>query len=136
MARVFLIVSGTYGPGRGLYPCPSSGYHSRGGCADRILPRRKRQSDETVAAAGRPSADAPDGCGQQQVKPSTAQELARHSDLRLTMGVCTHIVFEDEALVIKALLAPPPLASMGPEPEGRGNGANGRSSGPPGENSG
>jgi hypothetical protein len=52
------------------------------------------------------------------------------------MGVGTHIVFEDEALVIKALLVPPPLASTGPEPEGRGNGANGRSSGPPGENSG
>jgi len=47
------------------------------------------------------------------------------------MGVCTHIVFEDEALVIKALLVPPPLASTGPEPEGWGNGGERPLVGPP-----
>ncbi|MGE0759962.1 MAG: tyrosine-type recombinase/integrase [Pirellulaceae bacterium] len=45
------------------------------------------------------------------VKPRTAQALARHSDIRLTMGVYTHIGLEDQALAIEALLAPPRLAN-------------------------
>lgn len=41
------------------------------------------------------------------VKPRTAQALARHSDIRLTMGVYTHIGLADQAVAIQALPAPP-----------------------------
>ncbi len=58
------------------------------------------------------------------VKPRTAQSLARHSDIRLTMGVYTHIALMDQAEAIETLPAPPPMAN------GNGNGkvkANGSS---------
>ena len=45
------------------------------------------------------------------VKPRTAQSLARHSDIRLTMGVYTHIGLLDQAQAIESLPAPPPLAN-------------------------
>jgi integrase len=41
------------------------------------------------------------------VKPRTAQSLARHSDIRLTMGVYTHIALMDQAEAIETLPAPP-----------------------------
>ncbi len=37
------------------------------------------------------------------VSPRDAQELARHSDIRLTMGVYTHIGIEDKARAIGRL---------------------------------
>jgi len=70
------------------------------------------------------------------VKPRTAQALARHSDIRLTMGVYTHIGLEDQALAIEALPAPPPLASVGPDGKTGKLGTNGGATGHPGENSG
>ena len=45
------------------------------------------------------------------VRPRTAQSLARHSDIRLTMGVYTHIGLLDQAQAIESLPAPPPLAN-------------------------
>ena len=61
------------------------------------------------------------------VRPRTAQTLARHSDIRLTMGVYTHIGLDDQAQAIEALPAPPPLVN--------GHSAAGRSanSGPNGD---
>jgi hypothetical protein len=43
------------------------------------------------------------------VSPRTAQSLARHSDIRLTMGIYTHIGFNDQISAID-LLPPPPGA--------------------------
>ena len=36
-----------------------------------------------------------------------AQTLARHSDIRLTLGVYTHVTLGDEMAAIKALPGPP-----------------------------
>ena len=41
------------------------------------------------------------------VSPRTTQTLARHSDIRLTMGICTHIELGDQAAAIGALPGPP-----------------------------
>lgn len=41
------------------------------------------------------------------VSPKTAQALARHSDIRLTMNVYTHVSMESEAAAIASLPAPP-----------------------------
>lgn len=41
------------------------------------------------------------------VSPRTAQSLARHCDIRLTMGVYTHIGLHDQTRAIGALPAPP-----------------------------
>ncbi|OHB82144.1 MAG: hypothetical protein A2V98_00835 [Planctomycetes bacterium RBG_16_64_12] len=41
------------------------------------------------------------------VSPRTAQSLARHSDIRLTMGVYTHIGLHDQTTAIGSLPAPP-----------------------------
>ncbi len=41
------------------------------------------------------------------VSPRTAQSLARHSDIRLTMGVYTHIGLHDQITAIESLPAPP-----------------------------
>lgn len=41
------------------------------------------------------------------VSPRTAQSLARHSDIRLTMGVSTHIELHDQRTAIESLPAPP-----------------------------
>jgi integrase len=41
------------------------------------------------------------------VSPRTAQSLARHSDIRLTMGVYTHIGLCDQTTAIESLPAPP-----------------------------
>ncbi len=41
------------------------------------------------------------------VSPRTAQDLARHSDIRLTMGIYTHIGLSDRVTAID-LLPPPP----------------------------
>jgi len=43
------------------------------------------------------------------VSPRTAQSLARHSDIRLTMGVYTHIGLHDQTTAIESLPAPPSL---------------------------
>jgi len=40
------------------------------------------------------------------VSPRTAQTLARHSDIRLTMGIYTHIELGDQAAAIAALPGP------------------------------
>jgi len=44
------------------------------------------------------------------VTPRTAQTLARHSDIRLTMGTYTHIGLHDQSTAIELLPPPPPLA--------------------------
>ena len=41
------------------------------------------------------------------VSPRRAQTLARHSDIRLTMGVYTHVELSDCSAVIELLPAPP-----------------------------
>ncbi len=45
------------------------------------------------------------------VSPRTAQSLARHSDIRLTMGVYTHIGLCDQTTAIESLPAPPAFES-------------------------
>jgi integrase len=40
-------------------------------------------------------------------KPKMTQTLARHSDIRLTLGVYTHVELHDQTAAIKALPAPP-----------------------------
>jgi integrase len=42
-----------------------------------------------------------------RISPRTAQSLARHSDIRLTMGVYTHIELHDQRAAIESLPAPP-----------------------------
>ena len=41
------------------------------------------------------------------VTPKMAQTLARHSDIRLTLGVYTHVELDDQTAAIEALPAPP-----------------------------
>jgi integrase len=41
------------------------------------------------------------------IKPKMAQTLARHSDVRLTLGVYTHLELHDCSAAIKSLPAPP-----------------------------
>lgn len=57
------------------------------------------------------------------VSPRTAQTLARHCDIRLTMGIYTHIGLNDQSTAIELLPAPPELAvgKVGTE-QGNGNG--------------
>ncbi len=61
------------------------------------------------------------------MSPRTAQSLARHSDIRLTMGVCTHIGLCDQTTAIESLPGPPPFESKGDEAaELRATGTDGR----------
>ena len=48
------------------------------------------------------------------LSPKMAQTLARHSDVRLTLGVYTHIGLHDQAAAIQSLSAPPG-ADVGPQ---------------------
>jgi hypothetical protein len=48
------------------------------------------------------------------VSPRTAQTLARHCDIRLTMGVYTHIGLHDQTTAIERLPSPPELAAREP----------------------
>ena len=41
------------------------------------------------------------------IRPKMAQILARHSDIRLTLGVYTHVELHDQTAAIGALLGPP-----------------------------
>jgi integrase len=41
------------------------------------------------------------------VRPKVAQKLARHSDIRLTLGVYTHAELADQSAAIEALPGPP-----------------------------
>jgi integrase len=41
------------------------------------------------------------------IRPRTAQTLARHSDIRLTMGIYTHIGLHDQTAAIESLPGPP-----------------------------
>ena len=43
------------------------------------------------------------------MSPRRAQSLARHSDIRLTMGVYTHIGLHDQSAAIELLPAPPEI---------------------------
>jgi hypothetical protein len=45
------------------------------------------------------------------ISPRTAQTLARHCDIRLTMGVYTHIGLHDQSSAIELLPAPPELTA-------------------------
>ena len=70
----------------------------------------------SVDVAGRPPAPVPRRENNQHtiitnleragVSPRTAQTLARHSDIRLTMGIYTHIELGDQAAAIEALPGP------------------------------
>jgi hypothetical protein len=64
-----------------------------------------------------------------QLSPCRAQSLARHSDIRLTMGVYTHIGLHDQSAAIELLPAPPEIKKT---KKGSSNGkANGSSSAVP-----
>ena len=41
------------------------------------------------------------------IRPKMAQTLARHSDVRLTLGVYTHVTVEDQTAAIELLPGPP-----------------------------
>ncbi len=41
------------------------------------------------------------------LSPKMAQTLARHSDIRLTLGVYTHVELHDQTAAIESLPAPP-----------------------------
>jgi len=43
------------------------------------------------------------------IKPKMAQTLARHSDVRLTLGLYTHVELHDQTAAIQSLPAPPDL---------------------------
>jgi len=47
------------------------------------------------------------GLAKAGVKPKMAQTLARHSDVRLTLGVYTHVEMHDRSAAIESLPAPP-----------------------------
>jgi integrase/recombinase XerD len=47
------------------------------------------------------------GLAKAGVKPKMAQTLARHSDVRLTLGVYTHVELPDRSAAIESLPAPP-----------------------------
>ena len=49
------------------------------------------------------------------VSPRVAQTLARHSDIRLTMGIYTHIGLQDQTAAITSLPAPPSVAPQANE---------------------
>jgi integrase len=57
------------------------------------------------------------------VSPRRAQSLARHSDIRLTMGVYTHINLHDQSAAIELLPAPPEIKKS------RKGSANGKANG-------
>src|SRR3972149_10405562 len=46
------------------------------------------------------------------VSVKMAQTLARHSDVRLTLGVYTHVELEDQTAAIGMLAGPPGLGTM------------------------
>jgi integrase len=41
------------------------------------------------------------------IRPRMAQTLARHSDLRLTLGLYTHVELHDQTAAIESLPGPP-----------------------------
>ncbi len=47
------------------------------------------------------------------VTPKMAQTLARHSDIRLTLGVYTHVELDNQTAAIEALPAPPSVKKDG-----------------------
>jgi integrase len=47
------------------------------------------------------------GLARAGVSPKMAQTLARHSDIRLTLGVYTHVELADRSAAIESLPAPP-----------------------------
>jgi len=62
------------------------------------------------------------------LSPKMAQTLARHSDVRLTLGVYTHVGLHDQTAAIQALPAPPTVG-VGPQDEAaalRATGTDGR----------
>lgn len=54
---------------------------------------------------------------------SAAQSLARHSDIRLTMGVYTHIALMDQAEAIETLPAPPRSSNGNGNGKAKGDGS-------------
>jgi hypothetical protein len=49
------------------------------------------------------------------IRPKMAQVLARHSDIRLTMGIYTHINLHNQSSAIESLPAPPAVNGKGKE---------------------
>jgi len=49
----------------------------------------------------------PSICNRIRISPQTAQTLARHSDIRLTMNVYTHTELAEQTAAIAALPGPP-----------------------------
>ena len=50
------------------------------------------------------------------MSPKMAQTLARHSDVRLTLGVYTHVGLHDQTAAIESLPAPPSVGNSGKQP--------------------
>ena len=49
------------------------------------------------------------------IRPKMAQTLARHSDIRLTLGLYTHVELHDQTAAIESLPAPPSKKEDGGE---------------------
>ncbi len=48
------------------------------------------------------------------ISPKMAQTLARHSDIRLTLGVYTHVTVHDQTAAIESLPGPPEARNAAP----------------------
>jgi hypothetical protein len=46
------------------------------------------------------------------VSPKMVQVLARHSDIRLTLGICAHVELQDQKAAIGAMLGPPSSGAL------------------------
>ena len=53
------------------------------------------------------------------IRPKMAQALARHSDIRLTLGVYTHVELHDQTAAIGALPGPPKAKDADKASEGQ-----------------
>jgi len=53
------------------------------------------------------------------ISPKMAQTLARHSDIRLTLGVYTHVTVHDQTAAVGALPAPPKGPNAGTDEDGK-----------------
>lgn len=59
------------------------------------------------------------GLARAGIRPKMAQTLARHSDIRLTLGVYTHVELDDQTAAIAALPGPPKAKDDGVASDGK-----------------
>jgi integrase len=57
------------------------------------------------------------------VQPKMAETLARHSDIRLTLGVYTHVGVHDQSAAVDSLPAPPSAVGEKDKTEHQGDAA-------------